>query len=123
MATADKQQEEQSVEIPQVLAISPPHDTRTPIETIIVQDVSDDSPLNINPLTIDDLKKILDQSTLQARLCENLVLVSVEEFQKAIVDITRDKVNPQEPPFFIPLAVSAQPLVQKSIDTSTKVDT
>ena len=60
--------------------MSPPHDTSTPVEAIIVKDVLDNTPQNINPLTIEDLKKILDQSTLQAKLCENLVLVSVEEF-------------------------------------------
>ena len=68
------------------------------------------------------MTKILDQSTLQAKLCENPVLVSVEEFQKAVVDITRDKVNTQEPPSSIPKTTSDQPLIQ-SIDTSKIVDT
>ena len=98
MAPADRQQEEQSVEITQVPALSPPCDTNIPAKAILVKDVSDSTPQNINPLTIEDLNKILDQSTQQARLCENVVLVSVEEYQKIVAHTTRDKVNPQEPP-------------------------
>ena len=64
----------------QVPAMSPPHNTRTPIEAIKIQDVLDNMPQNINQLIAEDLKKILDQSTQQARFCENLLLVSVEEF-------------------------------------------
>ena len=66
---------------------------------------------------------MLDQSTLQEQLCNNPVLVSVDELQKVVADITKDKVNTQEPPFVIPTATSGQPIVQTSIDTSTKVDT
>ena len=62
-----------------MLALSPPHDTNTPIDTITLKDIPNSSAHNINPLTIEDLKKILDQSTLQARLCENPVMVSVDE--------------------------------------------
>ena len=69
------------------------------------------------------MKKILDQSTLQARLWENLVLVSVEELQKAIAHITRHKVNTKEPSCAIPLATSAQPLVQIVDDASIMVGT
>ena len=36
MAIAEKQQEEQSAKDTQVLAMSPPHDTSTPTEAIIV---------------------------------------------------------------------------------------
>ena len=107
MTIVEEQQTEQSVQDTQVLAMSPLHDTITPIETIIVKDVPNSSPQNINPLTTKDLKKILDQFTLQARLCENHVLVSVEEISKAVADITRDKVNPQELPSVISLATSA----------------
>ena len=123
MATTEEQQTKQSVQDTQMLATSPPHDTSTPAKTIIVKDVPDSSSQNINPLNVEDLKKILDQSTLQARLCENPILVSVEELQKAVADITRDKVNTQEPRSTIPLATSAQTLVQTLDDTSTKVDT
>ena len=69
------------------------------------------------------MKKILDQSTLQARLCENLVLVSVDELQKVVAKITRDKVNTHEPLSPIPSTTSAQPLIQTSVESSTKVDT
>ena len=74
-------------------ALSPIHDTDTPSDTIIVKDFPDSSAQNINPLTVEDLKKILDQSTLQARLCDNPVLVNVDELHKVVADITRDKVN------------------------------
>lgn len=83
--------------------MSPPHDTSIPIETITVKDVLDNSTKNINSLTVEDLKKILDQSTLQAKLCENPVLVSVDEFHKVVTNCPWDKVNPQEPPSTIPL--------------------
>ena len=36
--------------------------------------------------------------------------------------MTRDKVNPQEPPSGIPPTTSAQPLVQTIDETSTKVE-
>ena len=39
-----------------------------------------------------------------------------------MVDITRDKVNPQEPPSDIPIGTSGQPMEQTIVDTSTKVD-
>ena len=87
-----------------------------------MQDVLDNFGQNINPLNVEDLKKILDQTTLQAQLCNNLVLVSVDELQKVVANLTRDKVNPQEPPFDIPLATSGQPTMHTKIDTSTKVD-
>ena len=49
---------------------------------VTIKDVSNLTAQKINPLTEEDLKKILDQSTLQAKLCDNLVLVSVDEIQK-----------------------------------------
>ena len=78
-----------------------------------MKDVLDKSIQNINPLTIEDFKKIFDQSTLQERLCEHLVLVSMDELKKEIANITREKKNTQEPPIAILIATSAQPLVQK----------
>ena len=65
---------------------------------------------------------MLDQSTLQAHLRNNPILVSVDELQKFIVDITRDERNTQEPPFVIPTTTSGQPQEQASKDTSPKVD-
>ena len=82
-----------SVQDTQMQSMSPLHDTNAPIETIIVKDVPDSSAQNIIPLTTIVVKKILDQSTLQARLCEILVLVNVDELQKVVPNITRDKVN------------------------------
>ena len=93
------------MEITQVLTTSPPHDTNTPAEAITIKDFLDTTPQKINPLTTEDLKKILDQSTQQPKLCENIVLVNVEEYQKVVTN------------------TSAQPLVQKTDDTSTKFDT
>ena len=69
------------------------------------------------------MKKILDQSTLQAQLCGNPILVSIDELQKVVTDVARDKVNPQEPPSIIPLVTQVQFLTQTIVDTSTKVDT
>ena len=69
------------------------------------------------------MKKILDQSTLQAKLCDNPVLVSVDELQKVVTDVTRDRVNPQEPPSIIPLITNVQTSAQTIVDTYTKVDT
>ena len=40
--------------------------------------------------------------------------MSVEELKKNIANITRDKVNPQEPPSHIPIATSGQPKEQAS---------
>ena len=47
----------------------------------------------------------------------------MDELQKEITDITRDKVNAQEPPSRILIATSGKPQVKTSIDTSTNVDT
>ena len=50
-------------------------------------------------------------------------MVSVEELQKVVTDITREKVNPKEKPSIIPSITNVQPLVQTKVDTSTEVDT
>ena len=104
-------------------SVSPPHDATETIKTINVKDVSDISAQNINPLTKEDLKKILDQFTLQAKLCNNHVLISVDKLQKSMTDVARGKVNPQEPPSIIPLVTNIQPLIQMLEATSIKVDT
>ena len=123
MAIVEEQQEEQSLQDTKIPSMSPQHDTNAPTKTITVKDVPNSSTQNINPLTIEDLKKILDQSTLQATLCENLVLVSIDELQKVVANITRDKLNTKEPHSTIPLATSDQPLIKTLVDTSKKVDT
>ena len=123
MAIAEEQQIDQSVQDTQLPPLSPPHDSNTPTETIKLKDFLDSSSQNINPLTTEDLNKILDQSTLQAKLCDNLVLVSVNELQKVVANTSKDKVNPQEPPSIISTATSGQLLVLTSQDTSAKVDT
>ena len=106
METAQQQQIDQSVQDTQLPPASPPHVTSTPVDTVTVQDIPKTSSQNINPLTVQDLKKILYQTTLQSQLCTNPILVSVEELQKVVAKITKEKVNPQEPPSHIQIATS-----------------
>ena len=80
---------------------SPPHSTITPTKIIKIKDVIDISCQNINPLTVEDLTKILDQSTQVARLCSSPILVSVDELQKSVVDSKEVKVQTQEPPLIV----------------------
>ena len=59
MTTTEEQQTEQSVQDTQLQPPSPPHVTPTPTDIVIVQDNPDNSGQNINPLTTEDLKRIL----------------------------------------------------------------
>lgn len=120
--TEQEQQQDQSVQDTQFPPPSPPHVTITPADTITVKDVLDISTQNINPLTAEDLTKILDQSTQQAKLCTNPILVSVDELQKVVANTIRDKVNPQEPLSIISIATSGQ-LQMQIVVTSDIVDT
>lgn len=119
-ATTEEQQEEQSVQDTQLPPPSPPH--KTPIDIVIVKYVPNTLGQNINPLTTEDLKRILHQSTLQAQLCTNLVLVSVDELQKAIVEITREKENTQELPTQPPTTTIDQTKEKEEQDKISKVD-
>ena len=92
------EQQEQSVQDTQLSPPSPPHATITPIEIIKIKDVIDTSGPNINPITAEDLAKILDQSTLAAKLCSGSILVSVDELQNTVAKIEAVKVKTQEPP-------------------------
>ena len=76
VAIAEEQQIEQSMPDTQLPPLSPPHDTSTPVDTISIKNFPDNSSQNINPLTVEDLKKILDQATLQAQFC-NILFWSV----------------------------------------------
>ena len=58
-----------------------------------IKDVVDTSSQNINPLPTEDLTKILDQATHHAQLCENPILVSVEELQKSVEKIKKERWN------------------------------
>ena len=130
---AKQQQDEHSVKDTQMSSSSLPHDTcvssclphhiGVTTKSMILKYVFDALAQNINPMTRDDLKKILDQSTLLTKLCDNPIQVSIEKLQKEVTEVTRDKVNPQEPPFFTPLVTQVEPLTQTIVDTSTKVDT
>lgn len=77
---------------------SPPHATITPAKIIKIKNFIDTSGQNINPLTIENLAKNLDQSTQAARLCSSPILVSVDELQKVVVKSKEVKVKTQEPP-------------------------
>ena len=66
MATANQQKTYQRVQDTQLLPPIPPHVTPTPTNLVVVQDVPDTSGQNINPLTTEDLKNILHQTTLQS---------------------------------------------------------
>ena len=105
-ATIEQQQDEQSVQDTQVPSVSPLHDTTKTTKTLTIKDVPDALAQNINPLTEEYLKKILDHSILQDKLCGNLVLVNVDELQKAVTIVTREKVKPKEPPSIIPLVTN-----------------
>lgn len=107
----------------QLPSVSPPHVTSVTTKTITIKEIFYPLAQNINPLTKDDLKNFLDESTLQAKLCGNSILVSVDELQKIVTNVTREKVNPQEPPSIIPLVTNLQLLGQILEATSIKVDT
>ena len=93
-----KIQQDQSVQDTQLPPPSPPQSTDTPTEVIEIKDVFDTSCQKINPLTVEDLTKILDQATKHAQLCENPILVSIEELQKSVDKFKEGEVQPQEPP-------------------------
>ena len=118
-----EKQEDQSVQDTQIPPPSPPHATITPEETIIVKDIIDTSCQNINPLTTKDLSKILDQSTQQARLGTNPILVSIDEIHKAVVDPTRVKVKPQEPPSILKATSTPLLLLPPPLPLSVTSDT
>ena len=101
---------------------SPPHVTSTHVDSVVVQDVPNTFGQNINPPTTENLKKILHQTSLQAQLCIYPILVSVEELQKDVAKITKEKVNPQEPPSHTQIATSGQPQEQVVQDTFSRVD-
>ena len=64
-ATTENQQQEQSVQDTQLPPPSPPHSATPLAESVTIKDVPDISSQNINPLTTEDLKKILHQTNLQ----------------------------------------------------------
>ena len=77
---------------------NPPHSTELPKEMVQIKDVVDTSSQDIDPLTTEDLTKILDQETHQAQLCTNPILVNIEELQKLVDKAKKGEVKPQEPP-------------------------
>ena len=101
---------------------SPTHVKPTLANLVTIQDVLDTSSPNVNPLTIEDLKKIIHQTSIEAQLCNNEILVSVEELQKVVAEITKEKVNPQEPPSHTTIDTSGKLQEQVAQDTSTRFD-
>lgn len=77
---------------------SPPQASIPPTDIIKITNVLDTFGQDINPLTTEDLKIILDQSKQQAILCKDPVLVSIDELQKLVESTVKDKVSTQEPP-------------------------
>ena len=104
-----------NINSPQIISVS--------IETITVKDVFDLTIQNINPLMDKDLKKILDQSRLQAKLCDNPVLVSVDEIHKSMTNTIREELKTQEPPTITPQVTNVKSLDKVSKVTLEKVDT
>ena len=64
----EEQQQEQSVQDTQLPPPSPLHSATPPVESVTIKDVPDNSGQKINSLTVEDLKKILHQTTLQSQL-------------------------------------------------------
>lgn len=58
--TTIEQKIEHNAQDTQLPTMSPQHEKSMPIDTITIKDVPNNSPQNINPLIIEDLKKILD---------------------------------------------------------------
>lgn len=106
-------------------SVSPLHEVKKDDDAIKIKDVSDSITQNINPLIEDYLKKILVESTTQAKLCENPILVSVDEIEKANKIFAREEeqkqVTPTAPPQFS-IIQPTLPLVvyqRKETDTPT----
>ena len=70
---------EQQIE-PQVPRLSPPHSS--PADEVVIQDVLETKPQNANPLTVANIKVIMDQAIEQASLLEHVVLLSEQELKK-----------------------------------------
>ena len=87
-------QEDQSVQDTQPTPPSPPQFITTPAKVVKIKDVVDTTSQDINSLTIEDLTNILNQSTHQAQLCTNPILVSVEELKKLVEKIKKGEVKP-----------------------------
>lgn len=81
---ATTEDEQQNVQYVQVSSTNPPHTYKESQQelVVIIKDGSDNLAQNVNPLTKDDLKKILQDSTNVAMLCKNPTLVRFDEFQK-----------------------------------------
>lgn len=105
----EEQKPQQSVQDTQMSSASPPQLISVSIETVTVKDVSDLTTQNINPLIEEDLKKILDQSTLQTKLCDNPVLISVDEIKKSESMTAGEEVKTQETITITPQVTSVQP--------------
>lgn len=105
----DEKQIEKSVSDTQVLSASPQQETSAIIDIVKLKDVFETIAQNINPLIEDDLKKILVKSTNQEKLCENLVLVSVDEIEKADKAFVGEEKKTPETSTPLPQSTMVQP--------------
>lgn len=60
-------------------------------DSIQIKDFPDNFAQNINPLTDDDIKKILKDSTMVAKLCSNPLLVRTNKIEKVEVATVGEK--------------------------------
>ena len=89
---ATTREEKQDV---QVSSANPPHTNQvSQWDSMLIKDVLDTSKKNVNPLTKEDLKKILIEYTIKTQLCTHPVLVRVEKIEKVELASIREK--PQE---------------------------
>ena len=77
-----EQKLEQSVHDIQMSSASPQQVISENTKSFTIKDVSNTTDPNINPLLEEYLKRILIPSIVQAKLCDNPILVSVNEIQK-----------------------------------------
>ena len=86
---ATTREEKQDV---QVSSANPPHTNQvSQWDSMLIKDVIDTSEKNVNPLTKEDLKKILIDYTTTTQLCTHPVLVSIENIEKVEVGFIREK--------------------------------
>ena len=86
---ATTREEKQDV---QVSSAIPPHTNQvSQWDSMLIKDVLDTSEKNVNPLTEEDLKKILIDYTTTTQLCTHPVLVRVEKIEKVELGSIREK--------------------------------
>lgn len=90
-------------------SFSPQHELNIDIDTVMVKDISNTITQDVNPLIEEDLKKILIESTTQEKLCENPILVSVEEIENTNKEFVGEEIKTQETSTTPPQSTMIQP--------------